>query len=140
MGFATYIAKFLENLGTRWLIFLVDVCQFVGQNWIMLNNQTNSVPGNNPFETSIDRLGVRAAHVAMMAAVDWCKANGHDARPQIDALVAALKSGVSSAIDQGLADARAAHEAGMTMVIETTFLASMKLCGIRAAQFVFCAA
>lgn len=93
--------------------------------------------GGNVANANLDTLGSRAADAAMRSAIEALVPTG--ARPtwtdaQVDGLLAAIRSELSVSLDGALADARQAFECGMGGFATATFMASMRLAGIRAAK------
>lgn len=86
-----------------------------------------------PAERTLDRLGEIAADAAMRGAAEWVRRHP-DAPLNTEALTLALRAHARDALDDALAHAREALNAGMGAVAELSFLASMRLAGIAAAR------
>ena len=81
-----------------------------------------------------------AVHAAINGAAKYIATRGLTDRVAADSghrLVAAVVLAVADAIDEAAADAEAAIDAGMDDIAEVTFLASMRIAGIRAAKSVY---
>ncbi len=86
---------------------------------------------------TIERLGTVAAEVAMKAAVAYVHSEQVVVTEAIITdLLEALRVTVKEAVGPALDDAREAFEAGMPQVAEATFVASMRIAGIKAAKLV----
>ena len=84
---------------------------------------------------AVDRLGEVGARVMMVAAADYVRANVPNVSDDcLDRIVAELRAVAVSAIAEALTDAKAAFEANMPHVAESTFKASLAVAAIRAAK------
>jgi hypothetical protein len=89
---------------------------------------------NAALASSVDALGTRAANVAMKAAADrLIELNAHKG-VDYEVLCRVIRSNLYAVLDAALAEAQAAIEVGMVKVAEATFLASMRLAGVVAAN------
>lgn len=88
---------------------------------------------------SIDSIGTHAADLAMRGAVEYLRQHDHLARVSrddaaLDRLIACLRAECRATLTEAMRDARDALSAGMAVAAETTFAASFRLAGIRAAR------
>ena len=79
-----------------------------------------------------NKLGQAAADTAMRAAVSYIK--HHNLKADVDALLSCVRAHMKALLGEALFDAKAAIDAHMPQVAETTFLATMAKAGIEAAK------
>lgn len=86
---------------------------------------------------TIDRLGTMAAEAAMRAAAEYIRGRRVPITDElVGKLTEILRAGLRAGLDDAMADAREAIDAGMGHAADATFMASMRLIGIRAAKCV----
>ena len=81
---------------------------------------------------NIDFLVKIAAETAMQAAADYLRNN--DPKADLDLVIKQMRQLIAAGLDEALADANDAIDANMGHMAEATFLASIRLIGIRAAK------